>query len=53
MRPGRAQSDWRRPLGRRHTVFAARARIFRIDVPQHLDLARHVVELLGHVLADL
>jgi hypothetical protein len=28
-------------------------RILGIDVPQYLDLARDVVELLGHVLADL
>jgi hypothetical protein len=28
-------------------------RILGIDMPQHLDLARDVVELLGHVLANL
>ena len=42
----------RRPLGRRHTVFAARARVFRVDMPQHPHLAGLVFELLGHVLAD-
>ena len=41
-----------RPLGRRHTVFAAGARVFRIDMPQHAHLAGLVFELLGHVLAD-
>src|SRR3954451_22682701 len=39
--------------GRDHAVLTAGAGILGIDVPQHLDLARDVVELLGHVLADL
>src|SRR3954468_15329142 len=39
--------------GRDHAVLTAGAGILGIDVPQHLDLARDVVELLGHVLTDL
>ena len=42
----------RRSRGRGHTVFTARARVLRIDVPEHLDLARDVLDLLGHVLSD-
>ena len=41
-----------RRLGRRHTVFAAGAGVFRVDVPQYPQLAGLVFELLGHVLAD-
>ena len=40
-------------LGRGHAVLAAGTGILRVDVPQDHELAGHVVELLGHVLADL
>ena len=41
-----------RRLRRRHTIFAAGASIFRVDVSQYTQLAGLVFELLGHVLAD-
>ena len=40
-------------LGRGHAVLAAGTRILGIDVVQDHELAGDVVELLGHVLADL
>ena len=42
-----------RPLGRRHTVFAAGTGEFRIDMPQHVHLTWLIFELLGDVFTDL
>jgi hypothetical protein len=39
-------------LGRCHTIIAAGAGVFRVDVFQHDRLAGYVIELLGHILAD-
>src|SRR5262249_47228804 len=51
---GQAASDRARgDRGCGHAVLTAGTGVLRIDMTQHLDLTRYVVELLGHVLTDL